>query len=408
MKCWNRLPLLPLFFVAAFATLTGCAKTEEDSGATGHQEVVLTEEVMADKKADNISRITQDEFGTLADGRKVQRFTLSNASGASIAVLDLGAIIQSLKLPDRNGELGDITLGFDNPQQYLTDSPYFGAIVGRYANRIKEGKFSLDGQPYTLAINNGPNALHGGLVGFDKKLWAVEPFEGESHAGLKLSLTSPDGEEGYPGTLQVRVTYTFDDANKLTVDYLATTDKATVVNLSQHAYFNLNGHASGTILDHELMLNARHFTPVDATLIPTGEIAPVAGTPMDFTRPKKIGLQIDNDTEQLTFGLGYDHNWILAPEGPSEQLELAASVYAADSGRTMSIYTDQPGIQFYAGNFLDGSFAGKEGRVYQHRNGFCLETQHFPDSPNQPHFPSTVLKPGESYRTSTVFEFGTR
>ena len=380
-----------------------------DGSAYDEQELVLIRKVIAGKNGlGNMPRVRQSEFGTLEDGRQVNRYTLTNASGASVEVINLGAAILSLNLPDRDGELDDITLGFDNLQQYLTDSPYFGAIVGRYANRIKEGRFSLDGQSYSLAVNNGPNALHGGIVGFDRKLWEVEPFEDEEHAGLKMSMTSTDGEEGYPGTLKVTVTYTFGDDNKLRVDYSATTDKDTVINLSQHAYFNLNGHASGSILDHELMLKADHFTPVDATLIPTGDITPVAGTPMDFTEPRRIGARINGDTEQLKFGLGYDHNWVLSTEGPAEQLELAASVYAADSGRTMSIYTDQPGIQFYSGNFLDGSFAGKEGAVYNHRNGFCLETQHFPDSPNEPAFPSTILRTGDTYQTSTVFTFGVK
>ncbi|MCV6606047.1 MAG: galactose mutarotase, partial [Porticoccaceae bacterium] len=341
------------------------------------------------------------------DGREVMLTTLSNNAGTRVAIMDLGATIVELQTADRDGNLADITLGFDNPGQYLTDSPYFGAIVGRYANRIKEGKFSLDGKEYSLAINNGPNALHGGLVGFDKRLWQSETASSESEASVTFSLVSEDGDEGYPGTLNVQVIYTLDDNNQLRVDYLATTDKTTVVNLSQHAYFNLDGHDSGAITDHELLLNASHYTPVDSTLIPTGDIATVTNTPMDFREAKAIGRDIGVEHEQLEFGKGYDHNWVL-DKTTDETLQLAASVYAPESGRTLVITTDQPGVQFYAGNFLDGSITGKGGAVYRHRNGFCLETQHYPDSPNQPNFPSTVLKPGEQYKTSTVFEFGVR
>ncbi len=343
-------------------------------------------------------------FGTLDDGRAVRIYTLTNKSGASVAIMNLGATIVSLRVPDRAGKLDDVTLGFDQPAPYLTQSPYFGAVVGRYANRIKQGQFSLDGHSYKLAINNGPNALHGGLVGFDKRMWQAKTSVSAKAATVTMTLLSRDGDEGYPGQLAVVVTYSFDDANRLTVSYQAKTTKPTVINLSQHSYFNLNGQASGAITDHELTLNASHYTPVDQNLIPTGEIAPVAGTPMDFRSPKAIGRDIALQDQQLLFGLGYDHNWVLDKSG-ARGLQLAASVYAPATGRALIIRTDQPGIQFYSGNFLDGKVKGKGGVSYQHRAGFCLETQHYPDSPNQPGFPSTVLRPGTTYRTTTVFEF---
>jgi aldose 1-epimerase len=351
------------------------------------------------------NRIVEEQFGELADGRQIRLFTLRNASGASVQVMDLGATIVSLNVPDRVGRLGDVALGFDDPKAYLTDSPYFGSVVGRYANRISRGQFSLDGKDYTLAINNGPNALHGGIVGFDKRVWKAVPSSGTDHASLALYLTSEDGDEGYPGTLNVVVTYRFDDENRLSVHYQASTDKATVINLSQHSYFNLNGHASGSIAGHALTLNAGHYTPVDATLIPTGDIVSVEGTVMDFRMAKPIGRDIGIDFEQLVYGQGYDHNWVLDRAG-EDQLQLAASVYAPKTGRTMLVFTDQPGIQFYAGNFLDGSITGKRGAVYQHRGGFALETQHFPDSPNHENFPSTVLRSGDTYKSNTVFQFG--
>ncbi len=350
---------------------------------------------------DKTSRISTTSFGTLNDGREINQLTLTNVHGAGVGIIDLGGIIVSLNVPDQGGELGDITLGYDNPQQYLDESPYFGAIVGRYANRIAEGKFSIDGTEYTLAQNNGPNALHGGLEGFDKKIWTAETSENNHSASVKFKMISADGDQGYPGTLTTEVVYTFDDENQLTVEYRATTDKTTVINLSQHAYFNLNGHGSGNIGDHEMMINASHYTPVDETLIPTGEIAPVVDTPMDFRVAKPIGGDIEADFEQLGFGMGFDHNWVLDGEG----MALAASVYAPKTGRVMEVYTDQPGIQFYAGNFLDGSSTGKDGVAYVRRGGFCLETQHFPDSPNQGNFPSTILRPGDVFESKTIFKF---
>jgi aldose 1-epimerase len=341
-------------------------------------------------------------FGATDSGEPVELFTLTNSHGLEVRAITYGGIILSLKTPDRDGVLGDIVLGFEDLEPYLAGTPYFGAIIGRYGNRIAGGRFTLDGQTYTLTRNDGENHLHGGDRGFDKVVWAGEPFQNDTAAGVMLTYTSPDGEEGYPGTLRAEVTYTLTDANELVVDYRATTDTATPVNLTQHSYFNLAG--GGDILDHELSIAASGYTPVDSTLIPTGEIAPVEGTPFDFRTPTPIGAHIDADDRQIRNGLGYDHNFVLDRTG--DGLELAARVVEPTSGRTLEIRTEEPGIQFYSGNFLDGTLTGKGGQVYQHRGGFCLETQHYPDSPNQPSFPSTILRPGEEYRTRTVMAFG--
>jgi aldose 1-epimerase len=341
-------------------------------------------------------------FGKLPDGKAVEQFTLTNANGAELRAITYGAIITSIGVPDRKGQVGDIVLGFDRIDGYLKAASYFGAVVGRYGNRIGKGQFTLDGRAYKLATNNGPNHLHGGNKGFDKVLWTAEPMKDQN--GVVFTRTSPDGEEGYPGTLKVRVSYTLTDKNELIVDYHATTDKATPVNLTQHSYFNLAGEGSGDVLKHELMLNADRYTPVDDTLIPTGELAPVQGTPFDFRSPTAIGARINQNHPQLKNGRGYDHNWVLTRKGAG--LELAARLVEPTTGRTLEIHTTEPGIQFYSGNFLDGTLTGKSGRVYQQRSGLCLETQHFPDSPNKPAFPSTVLRPGEEYRSRTVFTFG--
>ena len=346
--------------------------------------------------------VKRTPFGKMPDGRAVEQFTLTNSQGIELKAISYGGIITSLRVPDRNGKVDDIVLGFESLDKYLNDHPFFGAIIGRYGNRIAKGQFSLDGKTYKLAINNGPNHLHGGNKGFDKVLWTAEPVAGRN--AITFTRTSPDGEEGYPGNLRVQVTYTLTDKNQLIVDYRATTDKATPVNLTQHSYFNLAGQASGDILGHELMLNADRFTPVDDTLIPTGELAPVEGTPFDFRKPTTIGARIDGDSAQLKSGGGYDHNWVLKRSGSG--LQLAARVIEPKSGRTLEVATTEPGIQFYSGNFLDGTLTGKQGAVYKHRTGFCLETQHFPDSPNQPKFPSTTLRPGSEYKTTTVFTFG--
>jgi len=341
----------------------------------------------------------------MPDGRPVERFVFGNAHGLEVSAITYGGIITSLRVPDRDGRMGDVVLGFDSLEPYLAGTPYFGAIIGRYGNRIAGGRFELDGTTYQLATNNGANHLHGGNVGFDKVLWAGEPFQSDSAVGVVFTYTSVDGEEGYPGTLDVRVTYTLTDDDHLVFDYRATTDAPTPVNLTQHSYFNLAGEGSGTVLDHELFVAASAYTPVDEGLIPTGEIAPVEGTPFDFRERTAIGARIDVDDPQIARGPGYDHNFVLDTAGDGF-LSLAARVVEPTSGRTMEILTDQPGLQFYAGNFLDGTLVGKSGRPYVHRGGFCLETQHFPDSPNQPAFPPTILRPGEEYRTRTVYAFG--
>ncbi|MFN4254359.1 MAG: aldose epimerase family protein [Saprospiraceae bacterium] len=342
-------------------------------------------------------------FGTLPDGRAVDLFTLRNAQGMEVKISTLGGTIVSWTAPDKTGKYEDITLGCDSLAGYLKGTPFFGAIIGRYGNRIAKGKFTLDGTAYTLATNNIGNALHGGIKGFDKVLWAATPVPGDEPA-LKLTYLSKDGEEGYPGNLAVEVVYTLQKDNALRMDYTALTDKPTVVNITNHAYFNLAGAGRGDILGHELQLNADRFLPVDSTLIPTGELRPVAGTVFDFTKSTKIGARIDDKSdEQIKFGLGYDHCWVLA-DG-SDKLKTAAILSEPSSGRVMEVLTTEPAVQFYAGNFLDGTVIGKGGKPYQHRTGLCLETQHYPDSPNQPAFPSTVLRPGETYRTTTVYKF---
>jgi aldose 1-epimerase len=350
--------------------------------------------------------VTLAPFGALPDGRRVEVFTFKNAAGIEVRAMTYGAIILSLRVPDRRGQLDDIVLGYDTAAEYVTNkTTYFGAAVGRYANRIARGRFALDGHTYQLATNDGPNHLHGGKKGFNAVMWRGEPFEDTRGTGVVFTYTSRDGEEGYPGTLNARVTYTLTDKNELIFDFHATTDAPTVVNLAQHSYFNLAGHGTREVLDHELELVADRYTPVDDTLIPTGELASVDGTPFDFRRSTRIGARISDDHVQLRYGRGYDHNWVLTR--PGEGLQPAAKVTERSTGRTMQIATTEPGLQFYAGNFLDGSNVGKAGRVYRHRTGFCLETQHYPDSPNKPHFPSTVLRPGHEYQSRTVLTFGT-
>ena len=348
--------------------------------------------------------ITSGPFGRMPDGREVEAFTLTNANGVELRAITYGAIIVSLRVPDRAGQFDDIALGYDSLEGYLRATPYFGAIVGRYGNRIGKGQFTLDGQTYRLATNDGPNHLHGGVTGFDKVVWQAAPFPRDSGVGVTFTYTSPDGEEGYPGTLTARVSYTLTDQNALIVDYHGTTDKATPMNLTQHTYFNLAGDGRRDILAHELMINADSFTPVDTTLIPTGVIAPVEGTPFDFRTATAIGARIGADHQQLRFGGGYDHNFVLRDE--DRDVNHAARVVDPSTGRTLDIYTTEPGLQFYSGNFLDGTITGKGGHIYQHRYGFCLETQHYPDSPNRPQFPSTILRPGQEYRSRTVFTFG--
>jgi len=352
-------------------------------------------------KSESQARIQKQAFGKTADGQAVDIYTLTNARGMEARITNYGGVVVSLKAPDRSGKMDDVTLGYENLDGYLTDKRFFGGIIGRYGNRIAKGKFSLNGQTYTLVTNNGENHLHGGTKGFDKQIWQATEINDPKNPGLKLTYLSKDGEEGYPGNLSVTVVYTLTNDNELKIEYGATTDKDTVVNLTNHSYFNLAG--KGTILNHEVMLNADKFTPTDKGAIPTGEQRAVKGTPMDFTQATAIGARINQEDEQLKFGTGYDHNWVLNSSGGT--LALAARVTESSSGRVMEVWTTEPGIQFYTGNFLDGTVTGKGGQAYQQRSGFCLETQHFPDSPNKPAFPSTVLKPGQKYATTTVYKF---
>lgn len=352
--------------------------------------------------------IASEPFGEI-DGEAVERYTLTNDNGMQVSVLTYGAIVQSIMVPDRDGAMGDVALGFDTIDDYVEQSPYFGAIVGRYANRIAEGTFELEGETYELAINNEPNTLHGGDKGFDKVIWSAEEVDSPDGPSLALSYTSPDGEEGYPGTLDVTVTYTVTQGDELRIEYAATTDAPTVVNLSNHSYFNLAGEGSGSIFDHELQLNASAYTPVDETLIPTGEIAPVADTAFDFTTSHPIGENIrDASDEQILIGLGYDHNFVLDRDAPDDtSMVEAAVVTEPTTGRVMTVSTTEPGVQFYSGNFLNGAVGGKSGGTYRQSDAFCLETQHFPDSPNQPEFPTTELRPGEEFTSMTVYAFST-
>jgi aldose 1-epimerase len=348
--------------------------------------------------------IKKQPFGKTAGQEAVDLYTLTNANGVEARIMTYGGTVVSLKAPDRNGKLADVVLGYESLEGYLKNSPYFGAIIGRYGNRIAKGAFSLNGHQYTLPKNDGENTLHGGIKSFDKVVWKAKEVKNINGVGLSLSYLSKDGEEGFPGNLSVTVLYTLTNRNELKIDYSATTDKTTVVNLTHHSYFNLAGE--GSILSHELMIAADRFTPVDGGLIPTGELRMVKGGPMDFTRAAVIGARIDDNDEQLVLGKGYDHNWVL--NNGTGRLALAARAYDPASGRVMEVYTTEPGMQFYTGNFLDGSITGKGGQVYKKRYGFCLETQHFPDSPNKPSFPSTVLKPGRKYRTTTVYKFSAR
>ncbi len=350
--------------------------------------------------------LSSREFGKTKGGEVVQLYTLTNAKGMEASITNYGGILVSLKVPDRSGKLDDVVLGFDTLAGYVSDPPppYFGAIIGRYGNRIGGAKFTLNGVQYKLAKNDGDNCLHGGKVGFDKVVWTAAPETGGK--SLELRYRSKDGEQGFPGTLEATVTYTLTDNNELAIEYNATTDKDTVVNLTNHSYFNLAGQGEGDILSHQLMIAADRFTPVDKGLIPTGELRSVDGTPFDFRQPKAIGERIDGSDEQLKFGKGYDHNFVLNRSGKG--MELAARVTEPKTGRVMEVLTTEPGVQFYTGNFLDGTIHGKAGKVYPRRSALCLETQHFPDSPNKPSFPTTVLKLLERYQTTTMYRFSTQ
>ncbi|MBC8134309.1 MAG: galactose mutarotase [Fibrella sp.] len=349
--------------------------------------------------------ITQKVWGKTADGQPVSLYTLTNHHGMSVKITNFGSVITSIRVPDRKGRLGEVTLGYDQLKPYLSNAggTYFGALIGRYGNRIAKGKFTLNGKEYTLATNNAPNHLHGGEIGFHQVLWKATPSVAKDKPSLTLTYRSKDGEEGYPGNLDTKVVYTLTDDNAIKIEYSAATDADTVVNLTQHSYFNLSG--GGTILDHRLQVNADQFTPIDATSIPLGELRSVAGTPFDFRKSIPVGARINQDDTQLKNGKGYDHNFVLRQPG---RAVIAAHVYSPRTGRTLTVSTTEPGIQFYSGNFLDGTLVGSGGKVYRKRYGFCLEAQHFPDSPNRTTFPTTTLKPGETYRQTTVYRFGIR
>ncbi|MGE5611683.1 MAG: aldose epimerase family protein [Bacillota bacterium] len=360
--------------------LSACSQEKQSSSASPSQ----------------AASIKKSDFGKTKDGQAVDLYTLTNKNGITAKLITYGAILTELQVPDRTGKFANVVLGFDNLKQYEGEHPYFGSTIGRYGNRIAKGKFTLDGKEYTLATNDGPNALHGGVKGFNRVMWTAKPIQAKDNVGVEFTYVSKDGEEGYPGTLTSVVTYTLTNDNELRIDYHATTDKATVLNLTNHSYWNLAGAGNGTILDNLLTLKADNYTPVDDTLIPTGQIAPVSGTPMDFTKPFAIGARIDQVKG------GYDHNYVLNSKGG--KMALAAVVQDPKSGRTLEIYTNQPGIQFYTGNFLDGTIKGNGG-VYPKNAALCLETQHFPDSPNRPSFPSAVLRPGQTYNYTTIHKF---
>ena len=340
----------------------------------------------------------------MPDGRNVSLYTLHNEKGMEAKITDYGGIVVSLTSPDRDGKYADIVLGYDNLAGYLKDTPYFGALIGRYGNRIAKGQFTLNGKSYTLAVNNGENALHGGKVGFDKVLWTAHTKTSSVGQSLELTYVSKDGEEGYPGTLTVKAVYTLTENNTLRLDYTATTDADTVVNLTHHGYFNLAG--KGDILGHQVYIKSDKFTPVDKGLIPTGELRPVAGTPFDFNTPTAIGARVNAEDEQIKFGGGYDHNWVI--NKADGEITVMARVYEPTTGRVMEVSSTEPALQFYCGNFLDGTITGKNGRVYQHRNAFCMEPQHYPDSPNHPAFPSVVLKPGQTYKNTIIYGFSAK
>jgi aldose 1-epimerase len=379
-----------LFLCSTYCLLLSC----------GPQKKTETDQI----KDIKMFEISSKNFGVTPSGDSVTQYTISNGQGLSVSIINYGGIVTHLMVPDKNGKIEDVVLGYDNLEGYLEATPYFGAIVGRYGNRIAKGKFSLNGKEYTLAINNGPNHLHGGLKGFDKVIWEAQPFENADGAGIILHYVSEDMEEGYPGNLDVHVTYTIREDNTIEINYSAVTDKPTVVNLTQHSYFNLTGNTKRDILNHKVKISADKMIPVDAGLIPTGEMLPVAGTPFDFNTLKVVGEDINDDNEQLVLGGGYDHCWVL--DKPAEDaLEWVVTAEDPESGRVFELATTEPGVQFYTGNFLDGTITGKYGVVYNQRYGLCFEPEHYPDSPNQPNFPSVVLNPEEEYNTTTVWKF---
>lgn len=367
--------------LAAAVVLGGCTTTDLGSGAA----------------------VQKREFGRMPNGTPIYEFTLKNSKGAEARIINYGGIITAVRVPDKQGKMGDVVLGYDNLEGYLKETPYFGALIGRYGNRIGNAKFSLNGKEYKLAANDGPNTLHGGIKGFDKVVWTPKVMATLSGPALELTYLSKDGEEGFPGNLNVRAVYSFGEDNAIKLVYTATTDQDTVLNLTQHSYFNLKG--SGDILDHVVMIPADTFTPVDSTLIPTGELKPVEGTPFDFRKPTPIGARINQADEQLRIGKGYDHNWVI---NKKSGLTLMARVQEPTTGRILEVFSTDPGLQFYSGNFLDGKITGKGGWAYQFRNGFCMEPQHFPDSPNKPSFPSVVLKPGQNYNHTIIYRFSVK
>lgn len=392
MSSFNK--YLCTFLILSLALLNFNCKTEKKKGLS-------KEEISEDLK--EMPTIQKSTYGTTPEGERVDLYTLKNSNGVTVDIITYGGIITSLKVPNKQGDFENIVLGYDSLDLYVEKNPFFGALVGRYGNRIADAKFTLEGVTYSLAKNNGDNHLHGGKKGFDKVVWKASEEKEEDFVALKLSYISKDMEEGYPGNLDVWVTYILTNDDILKVLYEATTDKTTIVNLTQHSYFNLSGDFSKTILDHEMTLNADHYLPVDSELIPLGELAPVQGTPFDFTTPKPIGADIEKDHEQLKIGLGYDHCWVL--NGQNAGLRSIARVYHPESGRVMEVFSTEPGVQFYTSNFLDGTLPKKGGGFYAQRSGFCLETQHYPDSPNKPDYPSVVLNAGDKYTSETSFQF---
>jgi aldose 1-epimerase len=351
--------------------------------------------------------VTKASFGKTAEGQNIDLYTLRNARGVEAKITNYGGILVSLKVPDRNGKFDDVVLGFNDLDSYLTkNDPYLGAIIGRYGNRIAKGRFTLNGVEYKLAVNNGENHLHGGLRGFDKVVWTGHEMKTKAGPAVVLTYLSKDGEEGYPGNLNVRVVYTLTNNNEVKIDYSATTDKDTVTNLTHHSYFNLAGEGNGDILNHLVTINANRFVPTDAGSIPTGKLQSVLGNPFDFRKATAIGARINDDDEQLKLGNGYDHTWVI--NGRAGTMRLAATAYESSSGRVIQVWTTEPGVQFYTGNFLNGTLTGKSGKLYARRNGFCFETQHYPDSPNQPSFPTTTLKKGQTYKSTTIYRFSTK